>query len=182
MNDNKNMIAEDWKKEYEKIILTQKLDEVNKIIRATLTNTTRENIVYSASALLDYLASLPLGDNDDVVSKRKKIRDKVLEIYQTVTGDRRHPHTKELHKKYGLVVRMIRSTSPQGNPNVLTPIILNLPSLAITLNELSSETGDFAQSLGMRVTFSTKEKKGYEKALDEEGFEDLDIGIEGVKK
>lgn len=182
MSDNKGMIAEDWKKEYEKVILTQKLDETNRIIRATLTNTTRQNIILSASALLDYLASLPLGDKKEQQEQRGKIRDEILEIYQTVTGDPRHTITKKLYKKYGLVVRSIRDTSPGGNPHILKPTIQNMQTLAIKLNYLSSQTGDFSQSLGMRVTFSTKEKKGYNKVIEEEGFDDLDIGIEGVNK
>ncbi len=178
MNIDKNMITEDWKKEYEKIILTQKLDEVNRIIRGTLINTNKNTVQLSASALLDYLSSLPLGDAEKQQGERNKLRGEILKIYNVVSGDPRSPQTRELYEEYGLLIRKVRDTSARGNPNILTSKIQNLQILALKLNDISARVGDFSQSLGMRVTFAQIRKKGYEKAIDEEGFDDLNIGIE----
>lgn len=182
MNIDKNMIAEDWKKEYEKIILTQKLDEVNRIIRATLINTNKNTVQLSASALLDYLSSLPLGDAKEQQDRRNELRDEILKIYNVVSGDPRDSQIKLLYEEYGLLIRKVRDTSGRGNPNILTSKIQNLQTLALKLNDISARVGDFSQSLGMRVTFAQHKKTGYNKAIDEEGFENLDIGIEGSVK
>ncbi len=178
MDIDKSMIAEDWKKEYEKIILTQKLDEINRIIRATLINTNKQSVINSSAGLLDYLSSLPLGSAKDQIEERNRLRKEILKIYKTVAGDPRDQQTQILYKEFGLIARKVRNISSRGNPNMLISKIQNLQILALTLNDLSAKVGDFSQSLGMRVTFAQKRKTGYNKITDEEGFEDLNIGIE----
>lgn len=179
MNKELNFVTDDWRKNYEKFLLSQTLDKINDLIGETIANPTTGMIKRSCGALLKYLAQLPLGNADDHKKTREELRNKIIEIYDIVAGSPSSERTQELMKKHNIIVRTgLRAKGMTGNPFVQTSMICNIPRLAIELNMIASEAGDFAQKIGMRVAHAQKNKKGTDKIFEEEGFNDLNIGVE----
>ena len=179
MNKELNFVTDDWRKNYEKFLLSQTLDKINDLIGETIANPTTGMIKRSCGALLKYLAQMPLGNAEEHKKTREKLRNNILDIYDIVAGSPKSERVQALMKKHNIIIKTgLRAKGEVGNPFVRTSMIFNLPSLAIELNRIASEAGDFAQSVGLRVAHAQKKKKGTEKLLEEEGFSDLDIGAE----
>lgn len=158
------MLFEDWKKEYEKILLSKKYSEASAIIGECYRNPTIESVKRAYASVMDYVTSIPLPINEE--KTRKKFLKPLDEISQIIYGVD-SPEVNKLCQKY----KVVRKPERVGIKIVKT--IHNLPNLIKALRDVLIQAGDFSTSKGLRVTLSQKKKIGMERILEEEGIDDL---------
>ena len=167
--DELRFITEDWRKEYEKFLLSKKYDRTTTIVAYALANPTIENIKRACAAVNDYISMIPIGNDDELKQERKALLDRVDKIYTVLYGDYSNPEVLKLIKEFGLSLVETRKGVQR------TFELVDLPKLAIKLRDVLTDAGDFAMSLGLRVTHAIERKIGIQKVLEEEGFEDLEV-------
>jgi len=162
-------IAEDWRKEYEKLVLTRKYSRASSLIGYALSFPDLLNIKLAFAAVVDFVSDIPIPEN----SKHKEERDNFLkeldEIGLILYGNYEREDVKKLLEKYGLFVKRVRDGVK------LVPQLQNLPLLAIKLREILVKAGDFATSRGLRITLAKPVKRGARRILEEEGLEDIEV-------
>jgi len=156
---------EDWKKEYEKIILSQKYAKASTLIGQFFASPTMDNLKLAFGAIQDYITAIPLPmETNDIT--RKTFINRLDEIGIIIFGSDGKV-VDEICKKYNI----IRSKARVGM-NIATTI-QNLPDLGRILRNILIDAGEYTTSKGLRVTLFQKKNIGIKRILEEEGFEDL---------
>ncbi|RKZ28635.1 hypothetical protein DRQ26_00680 [bacterium] len=162
MKRSENMIYEDWKKEYEKFVLTKKYSEATSAVGRCFANPSIENIKIAYGLVQDYVSSIPLPMNNKG-EKRKEFLGKLDEIALILYGTE-SDEVKKICEKYKVKRGKIR------NGISVVDTIIDAPNLIIAIRDLLIEAGEYATSLGLRVTMSPERKFGLKRILEEEGF------------
>jgi len=155
-------VTEDWARDYEKIILSKKYDDACSSLADFFANPTMEYLKNAFAAVSDVVMQIPLDPRDREI--REKWIRKLNEIEQIIYGNRKHPKTQALFKKYNIVIRYER----QGIN--LVPILDNIVNLGNVLRKILLEVGDVSYISGLRLLLPRRRKYGLEKILEEEGF------------
>jgi len=158
--------AEDWKKEYEKILLSRKYSRACSVIGMASTNPTIENVKQCYGFVLDFITNLPIPLNSEKSGKiRKNLLNRLDEISLILYG-KNSEKKKELMKKYNVSEIRVR----RGIKRVAS--LGNIPNLIKELRDILIEAGGFAVSSGLRITLATPQPRGIDKILKEEGFKE----------
>jgi len=158
-----SLISPDWKKEFDKYMLTKKYSEATAQIGLCASEPTLENIKIAYGMVTDFISYIPTAGG-----KAKEIQDDLLrrldEIGLIIHSN---PATipQELLDNYGLILAEER----EGLRIVKT--LQNLPNLVIALRDLLIDAGNFAVSLGLRITLAQERKFGLRRILEEEGID-----------
>lgn len=169
-------ISEDWRREYEKIILSKKYSRACTAVAFALANPNIDNVKIAFGSVSDYINSLPLPI--DKHKERDEFIKKLDEINLIIYGCRKDENGKkikeieELEKKYKVFTIKAR----EGVKMIDT--LQNLPNLIIELRGILIEAGEFATSSGLRVSLARPREFGKDRLLKEENFEDLDLGLD----
>ena len=158
------MLFEDWKKEYEKILLSKKYSEASAIIGECYRNPNIENVKKAYASVVDYVTSIPLPINEE--KNRKQFLNPLDEIAKIIYGTD-SPEVEKLCEKYQVIRR------PERVGIKIVKTIHNLPNLITALRNILIKAGDFSTSKGLRVTLSQKKKIGMMRILEEEGIDEL---------
>lgn len=165
MSFQDGMVTEDWKKEPEKILLSRKYHETSSILGRTIYNPTIENIRYAQGAISDYVMSIPVGSYK---TKKQEERNKILlelkQIGIVLYGNPSNPEVTKLYKDYGVTRKLQRKGSS------IIYKLTELPQLANHLSEILVKAGDFAVTIGLRITLPQTTKQGMDKLIEEEGI------------
>jgi hypothetical protein len=170
--DDKGRIGEDWKREYEKIILSRKYAEASSAIGSCFAQPTIENVKIAYGATVDFVTAIPIPEQDNLKGRRTGFLNDLDEIGLIVHGNYDQENVKELLKEYGLMISKVK----QGVRTY--DVLQNLPELVKKIRNILIEAGEFATSAGLRITLAKKQSEGMMKIMEEEGFDDLDVGIE----
>lgn len=152
---------EDWRKEYEKVKLSQKYSKASTQLSKCYAQPTLQSIKKAYARVMDYIMSMPLplskqDDRDDWTDDL----DDIKYILYGADKDKKKRKAREL----GVQIKKKR----RGMKYVDVPV--NLPMLADKLREVLDEAGSYATSQGLRVRISRKSEVGMKKILDQEGM------------
>jgi hypothetical protein len=163
------MISEDWKKEYEKILLTRKYAIACNYIGIASATPTLENVKNAYGSVIDYLTAMPLPEQfDKTKDKRKGLNARLDEIGLLLFGVE-NDTVKALEIKY----EVVRRKAKEGGRFITS--LDNLPNLIKSLRNILIEAGEYATSCGLRVTLAEERVYGEKRLLEEEEFEDWGI-------
>ncbi len=170
MGENKflmDTVSEGWKKEYEKFLLSQKYSKVCTLLGQALTEPTLQNAKTAYGTVTDYVCSIPISVL--LHSETQKTRDELVasldKIGVALYGDLRNQEVLTTVASMGLGLVCVRT----GVQNELR--ITNIPKVIIETRNILIAAGDFAVTCGLRVSVSERKKRGKDKLLEEEGFE-----------
>lgn len=162
------MVAEDWKKEYEKVLLSRKYSRASSMIGICSSEPVIENIKRAYGFIVDFVTSIPIPVAKGKRKKsnpRKEFLGRLDEIGFILFGSKRSARRKKLMSKYGVTdiktrrgVKMVSSLS-------------NLPNLIKELREILIDAGEYATTIGLRITLAATKKYGLPRLLEEEGME-----------
>jgi len=164
-----DLIAEDWKREYEKIILSRKYAAASTLIGVCLANPEEQAVKAAFGAVVDFVTSIPIGEEEKKQEKRDGFLVSLDEIEVVLYGNPELENVRLLSKKYGVMSRPERS----GVRKVSR--IQNLPELVKQIRTILVQAGDFATSAGLRILLAKHRKFGMEKIMEEEGVKGLDV-------
>lgn len=166
------LISEDWKKEYEKILLSKKYMASSSVLGIAFVHPTIENVKLAYGHVQDYVTSLPIGMGDrfkDSKDRRIKFLEKLDDIGLVLFGNKEISEVQKLMKEF-------KVSSQQVRKNVrIEDELKDLPNLVKELRKVLVESGEFAFSLGLRITISQPKKSGMTALMEQEGFDDLEI-------
>jgi len=172
---SRKLVTEDWKKEYPKIILAKKHATASGSIGLSASDPSMENVKHAYGRIMDFITEIPIGDNTEYQKQRNKFLIDLDEIGKIIYGNPKITAIKKLYKKHEIRIRRIR----QGAKLVHT--IENIPELISKLRDILTEAGDFATSIGLRITLPTEKKYGLDRLEEEEGF-DIDDFEEEIEQ
>lgn len=172
-DDRKEMIGEDWKKEYEKVILSRKYFYASTTVSDFFINPNENTVKMAFASVMDFVVSMPVSANKTLKENRDKFKDELDDIGLVLLGDPSFSNVTKLYKKYGIIVRKVREGVRIRN------MLTNLPELGKSIRNILIECGDFATQSGLRITLAKPKDYGMEKIENEEGMENLNIdGLE----
>lgn len=163
-----DLISEDWRKDYEKIILSRKYSRASTSIGVCSSMPTIENVKTAYGYIMDFVTFIPIPSQEKLISQRKTFIDDLDKIGLVLFG-KDCKEKRDLMKKYGVTVNSTRRGVR------IVPSLQNLPNLIKALRDILLSAGEFATSAGLRIGLATPRKFGKERILEEEGFKDLEI-------
>lgn len=163
-------MSEEWKKEYDKIKLSQKGALAADSIGVCSGNPTLENIKISYGAILSYLVFMPIQNTaEENYKKKKELLDRMDKIEYAIFGDPNDKKTIEICNELGVKWSQRR----EGLGYVW--IMNNSPKVMIELKNILNEAGELALASGLRITRPSKHKFGMSKISEEEGFDEEEV-------
>ena len=166
----KEELGVDWKKEYEKLVLTRKYAEACTLVGKLFTMPSETLFRLALGAVLDYVLSIPTTFNDRYYSKKRELLEKLDKLEKIFTTDPLSEDFRDIKKEYKIEVVPVRQSGR------IVYKITNILPLAMELRGILNEAGTLATEAGLRITISPKRKYGMQRILEEEGFENLEIG------
>lgn len=163
------LVTEDWKREYEKIILSRKFATASALLGLAFSNPTEFTIKQALGASYDCVQNMPIGENKDHQDRRDDMLKELDEIEIVIFGKPDSKATADMKKKYGIETKMERRGVK------MVPVIQNFPEVLKHLRSVLVKAGDFATSIGLRVTLPKEHRYGMERLLEEEGFTEEDM-------
>jgi len=163
-----DLMTEDWKKEFEKVILTKKYARASSVIGLASSEPNLLNLKMAYGNVLDYVTAIPVSQDLDRVAIRKGFIDKLDKIGLILNGSTTNELTLNAMRDYKVFL------SPERDGVRTIQALQNLPTLVNAIRDILIEAGEFSTQIGMRVSLSKKRKYGKERLLEEEEFEDLE--------
>lgn len=157
-------LSEDWKKEYEKFLLTRKYSEASRWIGICYANPTIDNLKTAFGLVVDYVISIPLTNDEKLTKERKDLLNKLDEIEKILYGTESE-EVQKLYEEYKIIPIKVKK-----GVKIVTELG-NLPNLVTALRDVLVKAGEFATSIGLRVTLASERKFGLKRILEEEGFD-----------
>lgn len=159
----------DWKKEYEKLVLTRKYAEACTLVGKLFTAPSETLFRLALGAVVDYVLSIPTTSNDVYHEKKQDLLKRLDELESVFTTNPLSESFEQIKKKYEIEIIPVRQSGR------IVYKISNIVPLAVELREILNEAGTLATEAGLRITISPKRKYGMQRILELEGFEDLKI-------
>jgi hypothetical protein len=125
---------------------------------------------------LDYVASLPLPENKH--KDREEYFKTLDEIDLILFGRRKDDQKQEIQEIKDLEEKYKVFTVKAREGVKMVDSLQNLPNLIIKLREILIKAGEFATSSGLRVSLARPRVFGKERLLNEEHFDDLELGLD----
>lgn len=160
----KEVIGEAWRKEFDKLLLSRKLDSASSAIGIASQSPTEQNVRTAYGMICDYITFMPVGDSKNAA--RAKILAHLDTIGYILYGDKTDKTTLEYLRKFQMGVQYVR----QG-PRIVA-VLTQLPKLVNELRKVLMEANDFAVQSGLRIVLTEKKPKGMKKLDEEEGYEE----------
>lgn len=164
-----SMVTEDWRREYEKVILSRKYSAASTLISMCFASPSDTNAKMAFGAIVDFVTSMPIGEDKKNQDTRDGFLSDLDEIELALYGNPELQDVQNVLKKYNLIIGSER----MGVKRVTR--IQNLPELAKRMREVLLKAGDFATSAGLRIMLAKRKKFGMDKILDEENIKDLEL-------
>ena len=162
------LMTEDWKKEFEKIILTKKYAKASSIIGIASSTPDIFNVRMAYGHVIDYVTAIPLPQDDNKINVRKGLLDELDKIGLILNGSDTET-TKQAEKSLGVFRARVRDGLKMVDQ------LQELPKIVNNLRDILIKAGEFATSSGLRVSLSKKRKYGHDRLLEEENFDDLEV-------
>lgn len=160
----KEVVGEAWRKEFDKLLLSRKLDSSSSAIGIAAQSPTEQNVRTAYGMISDYITFMPVGNKDN--AERKKILARLDKIGYILYGNKSDKTTLGYMKEFKMGLQYVR----QG-PHVIA-VLTQLPNLVNELRSTLMNASDFAVQSGLRIVLTEKKSKGMTKLDDEEGYEE----------
>jgi len=173
----KDMYGEDWKREYEKVILSRKYGSATSALGVCYSMPTIDNVKNAFGLVMDFITALPIPvSQEESKTKRKGFLADLDKINKVLFGNYDNEEVKMLLKEFNVSIAKVK----QGVRMVDN--LQDLQNIVVKIRDVLIEAGDFATSAGLRITLSKAKLLGMDRILEEEGFDDLDLGEEEKKE
>lgn len=168
--DEQDIIGAYWKQEYEKMLLSKKYFIASEIVGNAMSDPSMDNIKIAYGMIADFIMQIPIPENkENIKSKRKALLDKLDKLSTAIFGDLSNPAVRNELNDMNIEVSLTR----KGLRRIY--IISNTIKIATYLRDILIEAGEFATTLGLRITIPIETEGGIEKLLKEEGFDNLEV-------
>ena len=158
----KDIVGEAWRKEFDKLLLSRKLDSASSAVGMAAQNPSEQNVRTAYGMISDYITFMPVGDEKNAM--RLNILKKLDKIGYVLYGDRGDKTTLNYMKEFEMGLQYVR----QG-PHIVA-VLTQLPRLVNELRSTLMNANDFAVKSGLRIVLTEKKTKGMSKLDEEEGY------------